>query len=276
MGLLTLRGFLYGGGIVAIGAFVVFLGGVFILRMLPYVRPFGSLADVYRHGVIELSNSAGPAGRAAFMFVVPGAVLGALVPWLKAPSRFPQVWMLLALVAGLLGAVVSLVGRAPLWAIPLFSGATLVALVILNRSGHAIERHWPVAAFAVALFMASVTVTAHATVGSVLTDLHLFIQKPASPHAQMLAERGKGIRTLDELSQQMAEAKRRADYQSNPSNRYDQELAVQRDETVRVGRALEACLMGGLGFWVTIAALASWRLRDEDGMPARHGGESDA
>lgn len=90
----------------------------------------------------------------AAVWALPGIVLGAMIPWLRTPSRYPALWGFVAL-----GAAVILLGLA--WAVrdtPVAAGLTVSlglgfagAGVVLFWRGGAIERYWPILALSVAI-----------------------------------------------------------------------------------------------------------------------------
>lgn len=90
----------------------------------------------------------------AMVWALPGIVLGAMIPWLSTPSRYPALWGFVAFIAALI-----LVGLA--WAArqaPLAAGVLVsfglafgaVAVALFWRGG-AIERYWPILAMSVAV-----------------------------------------------------------------------------------------------------------------------------
>ena len=265
----TLRGLGLGAVAGAGSAFAAFVACGFLVR-LGYRAWGGSLLSAgwlaapftTMNAEIELCVEAGV--RAALLFVLPGATLGALAPWLKPPSRQPRFWSLIAVGAAVLAVVTSLYSGGRYWWI---AAAPILAFIIVRaiRANKALDFYWPVGALLVALFVCAVTVSAQVTLGDALRDVHLFIQKPSAPLAEALATRerpgGVTTRTIEQLAASADATARLKVYEQNETwkRAYDADRAREENETSAIGQALEISLVGGLGFWVTIAALIAWR-----------------
>ena len=85
------------------------------------------------------------AGLMAYLWAVPGVLLGALTPWLKRPAGYPKLWGLVAFAA----AGILVIGAL---AIPWFlAPATIFGAVgFWFRRGFEVERYWAVLALSVA------------------------------------------------------------------------------------------------------------------------------
>jgi hypothetical protein len=85
------------------------------------------------------------AGLMAYIWAVPGLLLGAITPWLKRPSGYPKLWGVVAFGA----AGVLVIGAL---AVPWFIAPAIVfgALGLWFRRGVAVEQYWAVLALSVA------------------------------------------------------------------------------------------------------------------------------
>ena len=335
MGCQTCEGMLWGAVSGALGGFVAFFAYVALMRLgyfvvshdvprmlldsISHYVPQDLRALVSPHGSPPLSvpcpplhflifpvmgqmaECVGPAVRAALMFALPGATLGALVPWLKPPSRSPKFWSLIASIAAALSVLVSLLSHNRCWWIAIGSSLALMILWSIHQ-GKSIEWYWATAGFVVALFLCALTVTAQATLGNFMKDMHLFIQREidtrsgsfdASWVMNLRVGEWKDRERLDQdpfhawFAAYTWNRKRDGGTPGQPPRawdsgrhagngdlaemygckvEYDEDQARQRAESRAVGQALEVFVMGGLGFWVTIGALAAWKILGREGQ----------
>ena len=114
---------------------------------------------------VPLFSDIGYVGRltlaVAIVWGFPGAVLGAMIPWLSAPSRYPRIWGFVAFVASVVLFVFALVGPSKTPLVPVSLGvAGLVILVVgllFFALGGTIERYWPVLALCIAIDVLGLT-----------------------------------------------------------------------------------------------------------------------
>ena len=277
----TLKGLGIGAMLGWLGAFLGFFIYLFLMRLgnhlfyshevLPrgswILFPFKLAWSAFSYTWLEAHYCLGPAIQSAFMFVVPAATLCALVPWLKPPSRSPQFWSVIASASAALAMLASLLSHDRYWWIVIVSLAAIFVVRSI-RAGKSIEWYWATGAVIVALFVCSVTVTVQTTLGGVMQDLHLFVQKPADPYGEWLAKAGNAgpyHLTQEDLIQGSLDSERWQEFEKSDNKKeYDRDMAAGKAEALTVGRALEICVVGGLGFWVTIAALAAWKIQSRD------------
>lgn len=296
----TLKAFGWGafagfmGGLIAFFAYLCLMraGTYMFARFIPHEHShgfrlvFSSLAAAGRYMLRDAPNCFQPAIVSAAVFAFPAGTMCAIVPWLKPSAQSPKVWSVVAVVAAALAAIVSVLTHSWYWWIVILS---LIAIVIFSlvRSGRSIEWYWATAVSVVALLLCSVTITAQASLGSILKDAHLFVQTPANPlaeraelfrrltggglHANDSTPKGVGLNTnvfakWDEFNRWNAFEK------SDQKAVYDKIVEEQKQSAKDVGQALEICVIAGLAFWVTIAALATWKELDSSHHGVSSGG----
>jgi hypothetical protein len=261
----TLRGSGFGALAGASAGFFGFFLYVLLVRLAYRFVEGSLLADGWLAAPLkiistnELNISLDAASHAAMLFVLPGAALGAIVPWLKPPSRFPQFWGLIAFLTAVISVAVSIYSGHPYWWI---AGGSLAAILVVRaiRSGQSIDSYWPVNAVLISLFVCAVAIAAQATLGDTLRDLHLFIQKPADPYAQWIESTSR-MNTLQTLSESADATTRQLEYSRNTAWKqdYDADMKKVDQDAMDIGQALEVSIIGGLSFWITIAALIAWK-----------------
>jgi hypothetical protein len=92
------------------------------------------------------------AGLMAYLWAVPGVLLGALTPWLNRPSGYPRLWGAVAFAAAVILVVAS---WAFLWL--LAPAAVLAVVALLFRQSLKVEQYWVVLALSVATNVSGAT-----------------------------------------------------------------------------------------------------------------------
>ena len=218
----------------------------------------------------------------AALWFVPGAFLGASVPYLRTGSALPKRWGLYAMIVGSLLIAITLV-RLAIPAIPWslgLAGGVLLSTGILMHRGHDLADYWPLAAVSVSAAVCLATSgLQRATFNGVLADIH-------SLNTQTRLARDFGAESAEAAAVVQPGAGYAYVWPGSPSDprrtgRYslsrdalidDPTLSEQSDEFERddqrrlrpertaVANRLELSLVGSLGFWLTIGILASWAI----------------
>ena len=246
----TMRGL--GLGALAAGgsAFLAVLVLPTLVRAASLVCGLFSGSGHYRGITLLVDDILGPSPflmplGAAVMFGIPGAALGALAPWLQPASESPKVWGILASLAAA-GLLVLCLIRGE-WILGLVLAILLMgSMLYAIRIEKSVERYWPLGALSIAILLCVVTSTVQLSLGGALQKMHLFIWESQDP--------------IQEMAQM-------------PSwfHRESQEEQEQfRRESEATGRALELCVIGSLGFWITIGMLATWATRRKEHPQAPH------
>jgi hypothetical protein len=198
---------------------------------------YGNLWDLFR--------------MVGLVWIIPAALLGATVPYLKPGSALPKTWGLIGLLVGASLMGITALRFQELWWLSI-PGGLLVLTGVLIYSGWHVDEFWPLAAMGLGLLVSGWTfVLQEAAFGNVLAGLFA-----AEPGGRTLDDELKTA-TLhrpdlrpDEI--QLAEFGREFKKQAAE----DQAL-LQTTKRV-VAERLELSIVGSFGFWSTIGLLAGW------------------
>jgi Methyladenine glycosylase len=185
------------------------------------------------------------------VWIIPAALLGASVPYLKPGSALPKTWGAIGLLVGILLMGITALRFQELWWLSI-PGGLLVLTGLLIYAGWRVEEFWPLAALGLGLLVSGWTFAfQQATFGNALGGFFA-----AEPGSRSLDEELKTA-TLhrpdlrpDEI--QLAEFGKEFKKQAAA----DEEL-LQSTKRVVVER-LELSIVGSFGFWATIGLLAGW------------------
>jgi Methyladenine glycosylase len=198
---------------------------------------YGNLWDLFR--------------MVGLVWIIPAALLGATVPYLKPGSALPKTWGAIGLLVGLSLVGVTALRFQELWWVSI-PGGLLVLTGVLIYSGWHVEEFWPLAALSMGLLVSGWTfVFQQATFGNALAGFFAaepsgrtlddelqtaFLQRPdLRPDEIQLKEFGEAFKKQAAEDEKLLQATKRV-----------------------VAERLELSIVGSFGFWSTIGLLAGW------------------
>jgi hypothetical protein len=203
------------------------------------------------------------------VWLIPGALLGATVPYLKPGSSLPKFWGMLGLFVGAGLILLTWLRFQDLWwmSIP---GSLLILTGVLIQLGWSVEEFWPLAALGLALLISGSTfLFQQASFQGVLEKIYATELGSESLHEEL------GLQFLNE-SPLRPDQIQLAHFGEDVEKLVAAESAKLKATQQAVTQRLELCLVGSLGFWMTIGFLASWSIFREQrlivhsrGGPAR-------